>query len=397
MRNRKKSRIGQSVHGFHAKREEEFWNAIQERDVAFDGMFWYGVPTTGIYCRPSCPSRLPKRENIVFFTLPETARRAGLRPCLRCRPDDAAFCDPQAALVQNICRLIDESVEEAPDLARLSEKVKVSLFHLQRVFKKLMGITPRQYGAARRAELFKTGAKKGQSVVEAMYDAGYGSSSRLYEKASARLGMTPATYGKGGKGMTVAYTIVESRLGWLLVAATSRGICSVALGDGQEKLVEGLLHEFPRAEIARDDDHLRTLVNMVLECLAGKHPHPDLPLDIRGTAFQMRVWEELRRIPRGQSVSYSELAGRIGKPAAARAVARACAMNPVAIITPCHRVIRENGELGGYRWGIERKRALLEKEKPEQTHLPALQPGTGAWYSMNDTSGTLKAIVCSHP
>jgi len=195
------------------------------------------------------------------------------------------------------------------------------------------------------------------------YDAGYSSSSRLYEKASARLGMTPATYGRGGKGMTIAYTIVESQLGWLLVAATSRGTCSVMLGDSNEELTDCLRHEFPHAEIGRDDAHLQLQVQTLLDCLAGQAPHVDLPLDVQGTAFQMRVWEELRRIPRGQTVSYSELANRIGKPTAARAVARACATNPVAIITPCHRVIRGNGELSGYRWGVERKRKILEIEK----------------------------------
>jgi AraC family transcriptional regulator of adaptative response/methylated-DNA-[protein]-cysteine methyltransferase len=198
---------------------------------------------------------------------------------------------------------------------------------------------------------------------QVMYDAGYGSSSRLYEKASAQLGMTPATYGKEGRGMTIAYTIVECHLGWLLVAATNRGICSVMLGDDEQKLTNELHHEFPRAEIRRNDDHLQSQVKTLLDCLAGQAPHTALPLDVQGTAFQMRVWEELRRIPRGRTVSYSELAGRIGKPTASRAVARACATNPAAIITPCHRVVRKNGELGGYRWGIERKRRILEEEK----------------------------------
>lgn len=345
--------------------ETEYWHAIENRDGSFDGLFWYGVLTTGIYCRPSCPSRQPKRQNVVFFALPEAARRNGLRPCLRCHPDNDRFRDPQAELVRSICRLIDESVEESPDLTYLSQRLEVSMSHLQRIFKKLMGISPRQYADSRRADLFKAGVKEGLSVVEAMYDAGYGSSSRLYEKASAQLGMTPATYGKGGRGMTIAYTIVESQLGWLMVAATGRGVCSVTLGDKQEKLAVDLIHEFPHAEIIRDDDHLQTVVNALLDSLDGKTPHVDLSLDVQGTAFQMHVWEELRRIPRGRTVSYSELAGLIGKPTAARAVARACATNPVAIITPCHRVVRESGELGGYRWGIERKCALLEKELSE--------------------------------
>ncbi|MDX2032707.1 MAG: methylated-DNA--[protein]-cysteine S-methyltransferase, partial [Blastocatellia bacterium] len=298
-----------------------------------------------------------------FFALPEAAREAGFRACLRCRPDEASLRDPQADLVQSLCRLIDERVEEKPDLGTLSRRTRVSQFHLQRLFKKLMGITPRQYAEARRAAAFKAGVKSGQSVTDAMYEAGYGSSSRLYEKASARLGMTPATYGKGGRGMKIEYAIVDSLLGQLLVAATARGICSVALGDEAETLVRDLREEFPRAEIAPDAGGLQSQVRIVLDCLAGHSPDEALPLDVQGTAFQIRVWEELRRIPRGETISYSELAARIGKPSATRAVARACATNPVAILTPCHRVIRGNGDLAGYRWGIERKRRLLAHEK----------------------------------
>jgi len=241
--------------------------------------------------------------------------------------------------------------------------VKLSQFHLQRLFKKLMGITPRQYTDARRADLFKNRIRAGQSVTEAMYEAGYGSSSRLYEKAAAQLGMTPATYRKGGKGMSINYTITECPLGLLLVAVTGKGICSVTLGDKDEDLTLGLRAEFPQADIARDEKELQTQVRALLAHLAGQEPHPDLPLDVQGTAFQKRVWEELRRIPYGQTASYGEIARRIGQPSATRAVARACATNPTALVTPCHRVIRENGELGGYRWGVERKRRLLEKEK----------------------------------
>jgi AraC family transcriptional regulator of adaptative response/methylated-DNA-[protein]-cysteine methyltransferase len=363
MKRKENSYIAQLEQGFPALCDAECWNAIEKRDGTFDGLFWYGVLTTGIYCRPSCPSRRPKRENVAFFALPDAARRVGLRSCSRCRPDEIQFRDPQAELVRNICRLIDGSIEENPDLAYLSREMRLSRSHLQRVFKKMMGISPRQYAAVRRMDIFKAGVKEGHSVTDAMYDAGYGSSSRLYEKASDQLGMTPATYSKGGRGMSIAYTIVESQLGWLLVAATDRGVCSVALGDEQEKLAGGLIHEFPHAKIFRDDDQLRLEVNTLLASIAGEPPHTELPLDIQGTAFQMRVWEQLRRIPRGRTVSYGELAGLIGKPTAARAVARACATNPVAIVTPCHRVVRENGELGGYRWGIDRKRALLEKER----------------------------------
>ncbi len=345
--------------------ETDCWRAVQTRNAAFDGLFWYGVHTTGVYCRPSCASRQPKRENVGFYALPEAARQAGLRACKRCRPDEVALRDPQADLVQSICCLIDQSLEEKADLASLSDQVKVSQFHLQRLFKKLMGITPRQYAEARRVTLFKAGIRAGQSVTEAMYEAGYGSSSRLYEKASEQLGMTPATYGKGGKGMSIRYTVAESPLGFVLVAATDKGICSVALGDEKQRLADELRAEFTQAEIAPDHTGLQSQLRSLLDYLDGQPPHPQLPLDVRGTAFQMRVWDELRRIPRGQTISYRELASRIGKPSATRAVARACATNPVAILTPCHRVIRENGELGGYRWDLERKRRLLEMEKAQ--------------------------------
>jgi AraC family transcriptional regulator of adaptative response/methylated-DNA-[protein]-cysteine methyltransferase len=342
---------------------ERFWRAIQTRDAGYDGIFWYGVRSTGVFCRPACSSRQPKRENVIFFALPEAARHAGFRACLRCRPDDLLLRDPQAELVESICRFIDLNLEEQPNLERIGQEVQVSQFHLQRVFKKLMGITPRQYAEARRAQKFKDRIKSGQSVTGAMYEAGYGSSSRLYEKASAQLGMTPATYGKGGVGMKINYAIAECPLGRLLVAATDRGICSVTLGDRDEELLENLQAEYPRAEIEPDETRLREQVQTLLAYLEGQMPHPALPLDAQGTAFQKRVWEELRRIPAGDTASYGEIARRIGQPTATRAVARACATNPVAIITPCHRVIRENGELGGYRWGIERKRRLLEMEK----------------------------------
>ncbi|MEW6732835.1 MAG: bifunctional DNA-binding transcriptional regulator/O6-methylguanine-DNA methyltransferase Ada [Acidobacteriota bacterium] len=342
--------------------EERFWLAIQSRNTDFDGLFYYGVRTTRVYCRPSCPSRQPKRENVSFFALPEAARQAGFRACQRCRPNEVSLCDPQAELVQSVCRLIDLGLEEGPNLTALSEQLKLSQSHWQRLFKKLMGITPKQYAAARRADLFKKGIKAGQNVTTAMYDAGYGSSSRLYEKATAQLGMTPATYRKGGRGMTINYTIADSPLGLLLVAATEKGICAVRLGNKAEELTEELRKEFPQAEIHQDELHLQKQVQLLLTYLQAP-PHPDLPLDVQGTAFQIRVWEELRRIPYGQTASYSEIAQRIGQPSATRAVARACATNPLAIVTPCHRVIRENGDLGGYRWGLARKQALLTQEQ----------------------------------
>ncbi|MBI1762524.1 MAG: bifunctional DNA-binding transcriptional regulator/O6-methylguanine-DNA methyltransferase Ada [Acidobacteria bacterium] len=343
--------------------EAHCWQAVQTRAAQFDGLFYYGVHTTGVYCRPSCASRQPKRENVRFYALPEAARAAGLRACKRCKPDAVELCDPQAALVRGVCRLLETALDQTPDLAELSGNLAVSRFHLQRLFKKLMGITPRQYAEAQRTTRFKEHLKTGASVSVATYAAGYGSSSRLYEKAAAQLGMTPAVYRKGGQGMQINYTTTECPLGWLLVAATTKGICAITLGDAPEQLQRDLAAEFPQAEITADHTVLQTHVAALLAHLHGQLPHPDLPLDVRGTAFQKRVWEELRRIPYGETVSYGEVARRLDQPSATRAVARACATNPAALVTPCHRVIRESGELSGYRWGIERKKALLTQEK----------------------------------
>lgn len=342
---------------------DSFWLAIQGRDAGFDGLFYYGVRTTGVFCRPACPSRRPRRANVSYFALPEAARAAGFRACLRCRPEGADPRDPQAELVQSICRLIERATEERPNLDAVGEQLKLSRSHLQRLFKKLMGITPREYAEALRIDRFKGGVRAGRSVTDAMYEAGYGSSSRLYEKASAQLGMTPATYRKGGRGMTIRYTVADSPLGLLLVAATERGVCSVQLGDESEALAGGLRAEFPLADVRVDEGGLRPQVRALLDYLEGQRPHPDLPLDVQGTAFQRRVWEELRRIPPGQTASYGEIADRIGRPTAARAVARACATNPVALVTPCHRVVGGDGSVSGYRWGVARKRKLLEREQ----------------------------------
>lgn len=350
---------GDVVHGS----AERFWLAIQSRDAGFDGLFYYGVRTTGVFCRPACPSRRPRRANVSYFALPEAARAAGFRACLRCRPDGTNPRDPQAELVQSVCRLIERAAEERPNMDAVGEQVRLSRSHLQRLFKKLMGITPREYAEALRVDRFKGSVRDGRSVVDAMYEAGYGSSSRLYEKASAQLGMTPATYRKGGRGMNISYTIADSPLGLLLVAATERGVCSVQLGDSAEELSGHLRAEFPQADVRDNETGLRPRVQTLLDYLEGQQPHPDLPLDVQGTAFQKRVWEELRRIPSGQTASYGEIAGRIGRPTAARAVARACATNPVALVTPCHRVVGGDGSLGGYRWGVARKRKLLEREQ----------------------------------
>ncbi len=341
---------------------ESQWQAVLTKDARFDGQFVFAVSSTRVYCRPSCGSRRPRRERVSFFQLPEAAEQAGFRACLRCHPRNARVIDPQIKMARQVCRIIEKNEGEPITLAALSEQLGVSSFHLQRTFKNTMGITPRRYAEAYRVNRFKQGVRKGEAITSAIYDAGFGSSSRLYERASSQLGMTPATYGKGGRGAVINYTIVETPLGCLLVAATNKGVCSVMLGDSDASLKEELLNEFPAAEIRHDEEPLRSSLKAIVEHLKSKSPHIDLPLDIRATAFQRQVWEQLRAIPYGQTHSYSEVAQAIGQQKAVRAVARACATNPVALVIPCHRVIREDKSLGGYRWGLERKKKLLETE-----------------------------------
>lgn len=342
--------------------DEAQWQAVLRKDASFDGQFVFAVSSTHIYCRPSCPSRRPHRERVSFFQLPAQAEQAGYRACRRCHPREVRLVDPQVEIAERVCRLIEESDGEPVTLGALSENLGVSSFHLQRVFKNIMGISPKQYAETWRVNKFKQGVRKGEALTSAIYDAGFGSSSRLYESASAQLGMTPATYGKGGRGAVINYAIVDSPLGRLLVAATAKGVCSVMLGDSDESLKADLLKEFPAAEISNDQNLLRSSLNAVVDHLKQKSPHLDLPLDIRSTAFQRQVWEQLRAIPYGETHSYSEVAKAIGQEKAVRAVARACATNPVALVIPCHRVIRDDKSLGGYRWGLERKKKLLERE-----------------------------------
>jgi AraC family transcriptional regulator, regulatory protein of adaptative response / methylated-DNA-[protein]-cysteine methyltransferase len=342
--------------------QEELWQAVLTRDNRFDGQFVFAVSSTGIYCRPSCPSRRPRRERVSFFQLPEAAEGAGFRACLRCHPRKARVIDPQIQMARQVCRIIEENEGEPITLSALSDELGVSSFHLQRTFKSIMGITPRRYAETYRLRKFKQGVRSGEAITSAIYEAGYGSSSRLYERASSHLGMTPATYGKGGRGAVINFAIVGTRLGRLLVAATNKGVCSVMLGDSDAALKADLMKEFPAADIRQDEEQLRLSVNAIVDHLKSKSPHIDLPLDIQATAFQRQVWEQLRAIPYGQTYSYSEVAKAIGQERAVRAVARACATNPVALVIPCHRVIREDTSLGGYRWGLERKKKLLETE-----------------------------------
>ncbi len=339
--------------------EERRWQSVLARDAEADGAFVYAVRTTGIYCRPICPSRRPRREHVAFFALPAAAEQSGFRACRRCHPEQAIIRDPQVDVVQRICRAIAANPEEPPTLASLGAAVGLSPYHMQRTFKRVMGITPRQYADACRMNRLKDELRKGEAVTSALYGAGYGSPSRLYERAPAQLGMTPAVYRRGGAGMQMHYTVVPCPLGLLLVAATERGICAITLGDTDDALADGLKREYPAAEIARDAFGLDRAVEAIIRHLHGQEPHLDLPLDVQATAFQWRVWEALQAIPYGSTRSYGEIARAIGQPTAARAVAQACATNRVALAIPCHRVVREGGDLGGYRWGVERKRTLL--------------------------------------
>ena len=341
---------------------EQLWQAVVAKDARFDGQFVFAVSSTGVYCRPSCPSRRAHRERVRFFDLPEAAEQAGFRACLRCQPRRARVLDPQIQLVQRVCRLLDESEGENHKLAELASETGVSVFHLQRTFKRVMGISPKQYLAARRIGNFKSLVRKGESVTNSLYESGFNSSSRLYEHAADELGMTPATYSRGGRGVEINYTIVASPLGQLLVAVTERGVCAVRLADNEAELERDLRAEFSEAQITRADADLGELVQKILNHLDNSEPRLNLPLDIRSTAFQRQVWEKLRAIPYGQTVSYGEVAKALGKPGAVRAVGRACATNPVALVIPCHRVVREDKTLGGYRWGLERKKKLLEHE-----------------------------------
>ena len=341
--------------------EPTLWRAVLDRDAGLDGAFVYAVETTGIYCRPTCASRRPRRQNVRFFVTPAAAVTAGFRACRRCKPEGAAR-DPARDAVVAACRHIEASDESIPTLAELGVAVGLSPFHLQRVFKRLVGVSPRQYAAARRADRLKLQLKNGERIAEALYGAGYGSSSRLYESAPDRLGMTPGAYRNGGAGEEIRYATARTPLGALIVAATPRGICGVRLGARASDLTAELRREFAGATIRRAASELAGELQALADYLSGTASWPRLPYDVRATAFQQRVWQAIRAVPEGATVSYGDLARKIGQPKAARAVARACAANPVALVVPCHRVVPQAGGHGGYRWGSERKKALLELE-----------------------------------
>jgi len=341
--------------------EEALWNAVSGRDVLYNGVFYFGVKTTGVYCRPGCPSPMPRRENVVFAFSPANLIAAGYRPCRRCRPEQSGKPETSIATMVDLCRFIEES-EEAPTMAGLAACAGMSESTVGRLFKDALGITPREYADARRRERFRKALRTGVAVLDATYDSGYGSSSRVYEGANGHLGMTPGAYRDGGRGQRIGHTVVLTPLGHLLVAATSKGICSVKLGDDPAVLLEELRREFANAELVEGDAQLGAWTATLVDYLSGRLPWPELPYDVRATAFQRRVWEFLRAIPAGETMHYSEVADALGKPTATRAVARACATNPVALVVPCHRIVPKGPGFAGFRWGIERKRKLLELE-----------------------------------
>jgi AraC family transcriptional regulator of adaptative response/methylated-DNA-[protein]-cysteine methyltransferase len=343
------------------------WESVLRRDRSADGRLLYGVMTTGIYCRPSCPSRRPKRDNVAFFSSPDAAERAGFRACQRCHPDVAKSMD---SAVERAREYIDRHIADLRDdritLDVLSAEAGLSPYHLQRKFKQTLGLTPAEYTRARKSERLKGELKRGETVSRATFGAGYSSSSRVYHDADSRLGMTPATYRRGGAGAHIEYLVVSTSLGQLLVATTDRGVCAVTLGDDTESLEAALDREYPLAERTRVSDpsnSFRKWVAGVIRAVDGDPSAPEIPLDLRASAFQWKVWRQLQKIPLGETRSYSEIATAIGSPKAVRAVASACAKNKVAVIIPCHRVVRGTGALGGYRWGTERKRNLLAKER----------------------------------
>jgi len=338
------------------------YSAVKEKNSAFDGIFYFGVRTTGIFCRPSCSSKTPKQENVSFFGSVDAAKAAGFRPCLRCQPTNVEFSNKNTEMVARAFAALQSDENDIATTDELSGYLKVSTGHLQRVFKDVLGLSPKEVMDNMRIENFKENVRE-TDVTTSLYESGFGSSRSLYEKAGERLGMTPAVYKKGGKGMKINYTIVDSPLGKMLVARTEKGICAVSFGDDDKSLSSELSQEFHAAEINDDNRGLKDAVRAILKSLDGEKVILTLPLDLRATAFQMRVWSELRKIPYGETRSYAEIAEAVGNPKAVRAVARACATNPVALVNPCHRVIGSDGKLSGYRWGIERKAKILENER----------------------------------
>jgi AraC family transcriptional regulator of adaptative response/methylated-DNA-[protein]-cysteine methyltransferase len=344
-----------------SSRDDSRWEAVVARDASFAGQFYIAVKTTGVYCRPGCPARLPKRTNVCFFDTRDEAERAGFRPCKRCKPDQASLDRVHAEKIARACRLI-ETADEEPKLGDLAGAVGLSPYHFHRIFKQALGVTPKAYAAAHRANRVRARLGKSGTVTEAIYEAGFNSNGRFYAGSSEMLGMTPSDFRAGGSGQEMRFAVSKCLLGPILIAATDKGICAIFFGDDSEGLLHDLKRQFPRARIIGGDEDFERLTAKVIGFIEDPAKGLDLPLDVRGTAFQHRVWDALRRIPVGSTASYAEIAERIGEPKAVRAVARACATNPIAVAIPCHRVVRSDGGLSGYRGGVERKRALLANE-----------------------------------
>ena len=341
--------------------DESKWQALIKRDPAADGVFYYSVQTTGVYCRPICPARLARRANVHFYTTCEQAERAGFRPCKRCRPQDAPLANRQRDAVIQACRLI-ENADDGLDLTRLAEALDMSPSHFHRLFKKVTGVTPKAYAAAQRANRVRDELERASTITEAIYGAGFNSNGRFYATSTERLGMTPTAFRKGGDGATIRFAVADCSLGSVLVAATDKGLCAIFLGDDPDVLARDLQDRFCEAQIMGGDETFDKWVAAAVGLVERPALGLDLPLDIRGTAFQQRVWQALRQIPPGSTATYTEIAKRIGQPTATRAVAQACGANPIAIAIPCHRVIRTDESLSGYRWGVERKAELLKRE-----------------------------------
>src|ERR1700674_5697608 len=355
-----------SVSRLGATDDDPRCKAVLARDAGSDGEFVFAVSSPGVYCRPSCPARRPRRENVQFFHKPEQAEQAGYRACLRCRPKSFNG-NTESDGVKAICRFIEQHLDEPLTLDRLGKEFRQSPFHLQRRFKAILGITPREYADSCRLRMLKRNLQAGDSVTRAMYDAGYGSSSRLYERTASQLGMTPDKYRRGAIAAAIRYTCADSPLGRMLIAATDKGICAIQFANSDGELEQGLRHEFPFAIRRRDDDAMQAWKKDLLRQMRGQRLNAALPLDIQATAFQRRVWSHLQSIPFGATRSYAAGAKGIDQPTATGAVARACATNPLAVAIPCHRVVRKSGDMGGYRWGVERKKALLELESRRTT------------------------------
>ena len=372
--------------------EESCWKAITAKDASADGGFFYGVKTTGVYCRPSCPSRLPLRQNVRFYETRTEAEQDGLRPCLRCRPNAITAADSNKLRVRRACEYIRENCErgQSVSLSELGRQVGWSVFHLQRTFKKLLGVSPKTFEESCRMKALKAYLRERPSVTEAIYEAGFGSSSRVYERVDTGLGMTPAEYRSGGRGVAISYVSVPSPLGVMTIGATDRGLCFLQFGDSPQELLEKVRAEYPQAELEPMHEPYPEIfensIRSLLRYLRKEQIHLDLPVDVRATAFQLKVWRYLQAIPYGEVQSYGEIAAALGNSKATRAVARACAANKIAILIPCHRVIRGNGELGGYKWGVDRKRVLLDTERSAKSANSGLQPNASQAGSVDEIS-----------